>query len=238
MGFNKILNRVLLIVLFFLASLTLLVPNHLFGLPIERGKTNTEPIKILKNYFEKKGFKTGKIEILELDVEVVLKENQFYKKEGYLADVYARINEIRREFGLSVPYPDFARGYGWCGVLYAEHAGKKAYGYVVLVKENLNDASRIYTHAHENGHFLWYIGEQEKIYQKFRQPDYVKLLIQTNSHFAELCGWIGLKLAGYNLDNCSIQYRKNSKKEKDVEQIKNLLRNYLREKHEKGYPHL
>jgi hypothetical protein len=41
-------------------------------------KTNPEPIKILKNYFEKKGFRTGKIEILELDVEVILKENQFY----------------------------------------------------------------------------------------------------------------------------------------------------------------
>lgn len=216
-----------------MAFLTVLIPNYLFGLPIEGGKTNPEPIKILKNYFEKKGFRTGKIEILELDVEIVLKENQFYKREGYVADVYARINEIRSEFGLSVPYPDFARGYGWCGVLYAEYGGKKAYGYVVLLKKNLNDASRIYTLAHENGHFLWYIGEQEKIYQKFKEPDYVKLLIRTNSQFAELCGWIGLKRAGYNLDSCSIQYRKDSEKQKDVEQIKKLLRNYLRENQKK-----
>jgi hypothetical protein len=233
MGVNTILNRVLLIILFFLAILTLVIPNYLFGSPIEGVKTNPEPIKILKNYFEKKGFKTGKIEILELDVEVALKENQFYKKEGYVADVYARINEIRSEFGLSVPYTDFARGYGWCGVLYAEYGEKKAYGYVVLLKKNLNDASRIYTLAHENGHFLWYIGEQEKIYQRFKEPDYVKLLIRTNSQFAELCGWIGLKRAGYNLDSCSIQYRKNSEKQKDVEQIKKLLRNYLREKQKK-----
>jgi hypothetical protein len=233
MEFNKFLNRVLLIILVFLANLTLLVPNHMYGLTIERGKTNAEPIKILKNYFEKKGFKTGKIEIPGLGVDVVLKENQFYKKEGCAADVYARINEIRSDFGLSVPYPDFARGYGWCGVLYAEYSGKKAYGYVVLIKKNLNTATRIYTHAHENGHFLWYVGEQEKIYQKFRQPGYVKLVIRTNSQFAELCGWIGLKRAGYNLDTCSIQYRKNSTKEKDVEKIKNLVRYHLKQKQKK-----
>lgn len=193
-------------------------------------QAKSAPTKILGDYFVSKGFITGKIKIPELAVEVLLEENQFYKKEKNVVDVYERINEIRKQFGLPVPYSDYSRGYGWCGVLNAECIGEKAFGYIVLVKENLNAASNIYTNAHENGHFLWYIGKQELIYKKFRKPDLVRSHIHTNGDFAVLCGWVAMKMAAYHLEDCFIINSENPELEKKIERIKNLARNYLLDK--------
>lgn len=186
-----------------------------------------EAQKLFKTYFESKGFKTGKIQIPELKVEVMLEENQFFKKEENITDVYERINEIRKEFGLPTPYHDYAQGYGWCGVLEANCSREKAYGYIVLIDKNLNDASMIYTRAHENGHFLWYIGKQEIIYQKFKNPDFIKSQIHTEEDFGNLCGWIALRLAGYNLDECFIINTENPHTEIRLVRLRNLVRNYL-----------
>jgi len=43
--------------------------------------------EILNSYFTHKGFVTGKIEIPELETEVVLKENRFFRKEENVEDV-------------------------------------------------------------------------------------------------------------------------------------------------------
>ncbi len=187
----------------------------------------TEAKKIFKLYFESKGFKTGIIKIPELDVEVMLEENQFYKIEEEVQDVYERINEIRKEFDLSTPYRHFARGYGWCGVLEVEYSKEKAYGYIVLINKKLNDASMLYTKAHENGHFLWYIGKQEIIYKKFKKSDIVKSYITNNEDFGNLCGWIALKMAGYNLEECFIVNTENHEAEIRVARLRNIVRNYL-----------
>lgn len=182
---------------------------------------------VFKSYFESKGFNTGKISIPELKLKVLLKENQFYKREDNVADINVRINEIREEFGLSTPYRDYHHGYGWSGVFEANMEQEKAYVYIVLISENLNRASMIYTKAHENGHFLWYIGKQENVYQKFKKADYVKSKIQTNEDFGNLCGWMALKMAGYNLDECFILNRENPKQEIKLISLRNLVRNYL-----------
>lgn len=190
-------------------------------------KDKVESKKLLKYYFERKGFKTGIIKILELNVEIVLEENQFYRIEENIIDVYERINEIRKQFGLPTPYPDHVQGYGWCGVLEAECSKEKAYGYIVLINKNLNDASMIYTRAHENGHFLWYIGKQELIYHKFKNPYLAKSKVNTNEDFANLCGWIALKIAGYNLNECFIMYINNPEAEIRLARLRNLVRDYL-----------
>ena len=121
---------------------------------------------ILENYFTSKGFMKGKIVIPELDVEVTLDKNQFYKKEENVEDVLERINEIRREFGLLIPVPDKIDACGWCGKITAECSEEKAFANIILIKANLNDSSRISTAGHENGHFLWYIAKQELIYKR------------------------------------------------------------------------
>jgi hypothetical protein len=182
---------------------------------------------VFKSYFESKGFNTGKISIPELKLEVLLEENQFYKREDSVADINVRINEIREEFGLSTPYRDYHHGYGWSGVFEANIEQEKAYVYIVLISENLNRASMIYTKAHENGHFLWYIGKQGIVYQKFKKADYVKSKIQTNEDFGNLCGWMALKIAGYNLDECFILNRENPKQEIKLISLRNLVRHYL-----------
>jgi hypothetical protein len=186
-----------------------------------------EAKKLFKYYFESKGFKSGKIKIPELNVEVMLEENQFYKKEEDVVDVYERINDIRKQFGLPTPYHDYARGYGWCGVLEAKCSKEKAYGYIVLINKNLNDASMTYTRAHENGHFLWYIGKQKIIYQKFKKPDFIKSNIHTEEDFGNLCGWVALKIAAYNLDECFIINTENPEAENSLIRLRNLVRNYL-----------
>ena len=188
-----------------------------------------EARKLFRNYFESIGFKTGKIKIPELNVEVMLEGNQFYKKEEDVMDIYERINEIRKQFGLPTPYHNYAQGYGWCGVLEAQCSREKAYGYVVLINKNLNDSSMIYTRAHENGHFLWYIGKQEMIYQKFKNPDFVKSKIHADEDFGNLCGWIALKIAGYNLNECFIINTENPEAETRLAHLRNLVRNYLQD---------
>jgi len=186
-----------------------------------------EAKKLFKYYFESKGFKTGKIKIPELNVEVMLEDNQFYKREEDIINVYERINEIRKQFGLPTPYYDYAQGYGWCGVLEAACSREKAYGYIVLINKNLNDASMIYTRAHENGHFLWYIGKQEIIYQKFKNSYFVKSKIHTDEDFGNLCGWVALKIAGYNLNECFIINIENPEAEISLARLRNLVKNYL-----------
>ena len=194
------------------------------ALPI---KDKAESKDVFKSYFESKGFNTGKVSIPELNLEVLLEENQFYKREENVADVNERINEIREEFGLCTPYRDYHHGYGWSGVFEAEIEQEKAYVYIVLINKNLNRSSMIYTKAHENGHFLWYIGKQEIVYQKFKKANYVKSKIKTNEDFGNLCGWMALKIAGYNLDECFILNMENPKEEIKLISLRNLVRNYL-----------
>jgi hypothetical protein len=186
--------------------------------------------KILENYFTSKGFITGNIKIPELGVEIPLKKNQFYKKEEDVLDILKRINEIRSEFRLLIPVPDIIDPCGWCGEIVAKCSEEKAVGYIVLIKGNLNDASKICTTGHENGHFLWYIGKQELIYQKFKSPDLIKSRINDDSPFAILCGWIAMKKAGYYLNDCLIINSKNPETEKKSDFIKNLVRDYLKDK--------
>lgn len=185
--------------------------------------------RLIKGYFEGKGFKTGPVKIAELNVDVVLEENQFYKREEDIVDVYERINEIRKEFGLPTPRQDYAHGYGWCGVLEANCSREKAYGYIILISENLNDASRIYTIAHENGHFLRNIGQEKIIYQKFKNTDFVRSRIDTDEDFGNLCGWIALKIAGYNLNDCFIINTDNPEEEMRLARLRNLVEKYLLE---------
>lgn len=231
---NSGLKRILVAFLCLKVSLTGIIFSQIPEFYNHSGDTSiqdkVEPIEILKHYFASNGFKTGIIKIPELYVEVMLEENQFYKKEKNVIDVYERINEIRSQFGLPIPYTDYAKGYGWCGVLNAECSGEKAYGYVVLIKKNLNNASRTYTNGHENGHFLWYIGKREIIYRKFKNPDYVKSQIHTDRDFAILCGWIAMKIEDYYLNDCFIINSKNPELEKKSDYLKNLVRDYLLDK--------
>lgn len=193
-------------------------------------QAKVKPGKILENYFTSRGFIKGHIEIPELGVEVTLQPNQFYKKEENVGDVLGRINEIRREFGLVISLPDAMEACGWCGKISADCSEEKAFGYVVLIKAGLNDSSHTYTTGHENGHFLWYIAQQKLIYQKFKNPEMVKSGIVDDSTFAALCGWIAIKKAGYNLDDCFIINSKNPEEERKSDGIKNLVRDYLQDK--------
>ena len=174
-----------------------------------------------------KGYKTGTIKITELGVIVELKKNQFYRKEDHVKDVYHRINEIRSQFGLKGNHYDDSNGNGWCGVLSADCSDQKAFAYIVLVKKDLNDASRLYTTAHENGHFLWYTKTQDLIYKKSTDPAYVKSCVQTNGDFAVLCGWIALKMADYSLEECIIINSRDKEQEKKIERLKNLVIEYF-----------
>ncbi|MGD8537711.1 MAG: hypothetical protein PVI66_03215 [Candidatus Aminicenantes bacterium] len=122
---------------------------------------------------------------------------------------------------------DDSNGNGWCGVLSANCCEQKAFAFIVLVKKDLNDASRIYTTAHENGHFLWYTNTQELIYKKSTNPEFVKSCIQTDGDFAVLCGWIALKIEDYSLEDCIIINSKDKEKGEKIEQIKNLVIKYF-----------
>ncbi len=225
--FKKTFAAVLFLYLSFIGSPLSRINGYCGGFISNIAQNEADAEKSLKYYFESKGFKTGTIKIPELNVEVALEKNQFYKKEEDIIDVNERINELRNQFGLPAPYHDYVEGYGWCGRLEAAYSGKKAYGYLILISKNLNDSSRIYTQAHENGHFLWYIGQQELIYQKFKDPSLVKSQIQNEEDFVNLCGWIALKMAGYKLNDCFIINIENPAEEARLVRLRDLVKKYL-----------
>lgn len=197
--------------------------------PHQEKKTSQE---VLASYFKSRGFISGKVHIHELGLDVILNSNQFFRLEVDVADVYARINELRHIFELPGPYRDVAMGRGWCGVLTAEHMSEKAYGYVVLIKKGLNPQSEIYTLGHEYGHFIWYTDHQELIYRNFQNPDRARALIQSNDDFAILCGWIAFRNADFNLDESVVATKQNLEDKKKSDQIKRLIReDYVRPIH-------
>jgi len=98
-----------------------------------------------------------------------------------------------------------------------------------LIGHDLNEVSRVYTLGHESGHFLWYLGQQELIYQKFIKPDFVKSEIQSNSDFACLCGWAAVKMAGYNLNDCWVINIADPAKQNRSDYLKSLVEDYLKE---------
>lgn len=238
LGFRKLLEypRLQIIILEF-SFLCILFPIRTLSLTLESYEHSfdifcqekVDAKRLIKFYFESEGFKTGIIKIPGLNIEIKLKDNQFYKLEENVIDVYERINEIRSQFGLSVPYNDRVQGYGWCGVFEAECSKEKAYGYVILIDKSLNEASMIYTLAHENGHFLRYIDKQEIIFHKFKTSNHIQNSIHTDEDFCDLCGWIALKKAGYDLNDCFVINLDNPEEETRLARLRNLVRNYLLE---------
>jgi hypothetical protein len=184
--------------------------------------SSNEPLEVLQQFFHSRGFACGDIALPHLGITVKLEKNQFYIKEENVRDIPRRIKEIREIFGYKGPLPEPAPCCGWCGVVSVEYKGQEGYGYVVLVKKKINDFTHVYTHAHENGHFLWYIGKQDIIYQMFSNPGYICSQISNNDEFAELCGWLAAKRAGFDLRKCTIQNLQNRER-KSIERIKKLI---------------
>jgi hypothetical protein len=190
------------------------------------------PQQVLASYFKSKGFISGKVHIHELGFDVNLKCSQFFRLEIDVEDVYSRINELRQIFELPGPYRDIARGRGWCGIVSAEHKTEKAYGYVVLIKKGLNPMTERYTLGHEYGHFIWYTGHKEMVFNNFKNPERVSALIQSNHDFAVLCGWISLLNAGFDLEKSVVVTRQKLVDKRKTEEIKKLIsKDYKRPVH-------
>jgi hypothetical protein len=166
--------------------------------------------------------------LLELGIEVHLAGHQFYKMEVGIEDVYARLAEIRKEFGLAAPEPQQVKSSGFCGVLKAELSGKDAEAYIILIKRNLNPETRVYTLGHEQGHFLWYLGRQDLIYSYFKRPEAIRNSTIRNSEFAILCGWIAVKNAGYTLSESVIKLSPDQKARERNHRIKEIVDTYYK----------
>ena len=165
------------------------------------------PQAVLARVFRQEGFTTGRIFIPDLDIEVHLAANQFYRQETKVANVFARVNQLKARFGEpSLPYSQAAEHqYGWCGMIELEAESCQAQGFIVLVERNLNPPTRRYTIAHEHGHFLWFLGRQELVYRQFSDPENIARRIDDEEAFAALCGWISLRRAGYELEDLSFR---------------------------------
>ena len=165
------------------------------------------PQTALARVFLQEGFTTGLIFISDLDVEVRLAANQFYRQEAKVANVFARVNQLKTRFGeVPLPYSQAAEHqYGWCGMIELESGGRQAQGFILLVERHLNPPTRRYTIAHEHGHFLWFLGRQELVYRQFSDPGNIARRIDDEEAFAALCGWISLRRAGYELEDFSFR---------------------------------
>ncbi len=151
------------------------------------------------------GFSGGKVTIPELDIEVMLRPNEFYKKE-VVPNVFARKKEIIGYLEGDTSRLEYVGEDGAHIKLEGNFFGKRGLGHLVLINERLDEINKIHVSGHENGHFLCDSNNQELIYQKYKENrDLITENVHNDEDFAILCGFTALKLANYNLDTLKIQ---------------------------------
>ncbi len=141
-------------------------------------------------------FRGGAVSIPELDVNILLPENDFYRVE-YVADVSKRALDIVSQNAIISSGGPYKNIYGMYLGIATGSPG--SIGHYLLVDDDLNTETDINIRCHENGHFIWDLNQQNLIYQKFKRSSYVESQVHDTEDFAILCGWVGLRLAGYDL---------------------------------------
>ncbi|MEA3515452.1 MAG: hypothetical protein U9R34_08290 [Nanoarchaeota archaeon] len=184
----------------------------------------------LEDRFKKRDFITGKIYIPYLELRLPLKQNQFYKIEQ-VPNVAKRKNEIIMEqcniaFKFNNQLKEDTEYFGWCGRISLQQEDQLIEGYNILIKQGLDEINRIITEAHEHGHLLWYTGNQDIFYNKYKIKPHIQKQINYNEEFAVLCGFQGLKNFGYDIFNCNLS-SENSNALSIASKVKRLAMEYL-----------
>ncbi len=147
-------------------------------------------------------FETGTIPMPGLRVDVTLPPDNYLRVE-HVANVKSRLEELREEYKVkSTTEFDYTTP-GMHIVFGKKVRNRTGFAHYILLEKNVDDLTRIGVRSHEHGHLLWELDEKELIYQQFTDPNYVKSYVQDTEDFATLCGWIGLKNAGYDLTQIS-----------------------------------
>ena len=162
----------------------------------------------LEDIFKKRDFITGEIDIPYLELRLPLKQNQFYKIEQ-VPNVSKRKNEIimeqcNIEFISNNRLKEDKDYLGWCARISLEQENQLIQGYNILIKQDLDEMNRIITEAHEHGHLLWYTGNQDIFYDKYKIKPHIQKQINYNEEFAVLCGFQGLKNMKYDIFRCNL----------------------------------
>lgn len=145
-----------------------------------------------------RGFKTGTISIPELKIDVALPPDNYYRIE-YVKDTANRSKEIANKYGIDCNYKSESYLNGEYIRIQKNNSNKET-THFILIDKDANIETRINGICHEHGHLIWSLDQQDLIYTKFTSPDYVKSYISDGEDFALLCGWLGLKMAGYDTE--------------------------------------
>jgi len=162
----------------------------------------------------------------EIDISVLLNQKDDYSLE-YVADIEARHTAIYNEHGFDYTQKDKGARLGKVIGRYMRLGLGDSIKHFILIDRNLKPSKIVDTICHEYGHFIWAISQQDLIYNKLNNPDLVKSKIKDTHDFAFLCGYLGLSMAGHDLNNFKYDVVDKNQIDKRELQKQSVLEHYL-----------
>ncbi|MFH1440228.1 MAG: hypothetical protein ABIG89_06670 [Candidatus Woesearchaeota archaeon] len=172
----------------------------------------------LEEMLTKDDFSNGELYFSDLDVRIEAEPERYYK-EMHVKDIRKAEKEFRLKY-FRKNYTGTANPFGWHAIVY--NSISKVSGHLTVVEANLDELNDTLMLSHERGHFIWKIGKQYQIYQKFKDPKAIESEIHYEEDFAYLCGFLGYMKAGYDLKTFN-PVVKDSSTEYAIEDAKRII---------------
>jgi hypothetical protein len=155
----------------------------------------------IRRFIKKENFRTGRIHLKELNFDLNLLPNQFYRLET-VDNIFDREQEIIDDYSqrdVQITHTSYSRINGLCIPLNNLNLDGRCRANIVLIKEGLSEPTRTYVTGHENGHFVYNMGLKNEFYRVYGVPPYIQEQITDTEDFAMFCGNIAMANAGYLL---------------------------------------
>jgi hypothetical protein len=177
----------------------------------------------LAGSLRKDNFRSGVVGLPELGVSVELEPHQFYNREE-VEDICDRVRElklgrVRSGHAYNIePKPRECplEAKGLVVTLRPSFSPEKTKGYITLVRKGLDRIDNTITAAQQDGRVLWMAEKEAAVYQQFKDPYCMRPYVHTEDDFANLCGFIALSNADYDVRTLDLRGRV----EKDIEDAK------------------
>ncbi len=132
------------------------------------------------------GFVSGEIHLPNVDLTVKIPNDWFILYEWTDKHIAERYTELANTYGYE---PNEAELQNAFGAVSTEIASCENYEFVlgfVIMQDLKYSKNNTFLGAHEEAHLLWELGEQDKIFNRFENPQYVKSKVKETEIFAHL----------------------------------------------------
>ena len=119
---------------------------------------------------------------------------------GFVGDVEESSRSIYKQYGANYPPETKTESESRCIGTYLRFKSEeiKLDDYFILIDEKLDLAQKINSLCHQYGHLIWDLDQQDSIYRKLEDSELIRSKVNNGDDFAILCGYLGLRMAGYH----------------------------------------